>query len=77
MFANRKIENIENEVLTAISVARKQQPLLNAMVSFTEVDEAIEHGKILFGEDGRSTHRIEGQCIDQRRPYHGQRFHFG
>jgi aspartyl-tRNA(Asn)/glutamyl-tRNA(Gln) amidotransferase subunit A len=50
MFANRKIENIENEVLTAISVARKQQPLLNAMVSFTEVDEAIETAKSSLGK---------------------------
>jgi aspartyl-tRNA(Asn)/glutamyl-tRNA(Gln) amidotransferase subunit A len=50
MFANRKIENIENEVLTAISVARKQQPLLNAMVSFTEVDEAIERAKSSLGK---------------------------
>ena len=45
MFANRKIENIEQEVMEAVSLARKQQPLLNAMVSFMEVDEAISEAK--------------------------------
>lgn len=50
MFANRKIENIEQEVMDAVSQARKQQPLLNAMVSFTEVDEAIEYAKSSSGK---------------------------
>jgi aspartyl-tRNA(Asn)/glutamyl-tRNA(Gln) amidotransferase subunit A len=45
MFANRKIENIEQEVMEAVSKARKQQPFLNAMVSFMEVDEAISEAK--------------------------------
>lgn len=45
MFANRKIENIEQEVMEAVNLARKQQPLLNAMVSFMEVDEAISEAK--------------------------------
>ncbi|MDP3304911.1 MAG: amidase family protein [Erysipelotrichaceae bacterium] len=50
MFANRKIENIEMEVMDAVNQARKQQPLLNAMVSFTEVDEAIEYAKSSSGK---------------------------
>lgn len=50
MFANRKIENIEQEVMDAVNVARKQQPLLNAMVSFTEVDEAIAQAKVSMGK---------------------------
>jgi aspartyl-tRNA(Asn)/glutamyl-tRNA(Gln) amidotransferase subunit A len=50
MFANRKIENIEQEVMDAVNMARKQQPLLNAMVSFTEVDEAISQAKVSTGK---------------------------
>ena len=50
MFANRKIENIEMEVMDAVNQARKQQPLLNAMVSFMEVDEAIEQAKSSSGK---------------------------
>jgi aspartyl-tRNA(Asn)/glutamyl-tRNA(Gln) amidotransferase subunit A len=50
MFANRKIENIEQEVMDAVNMARKQQPLLNAMVSFTEVDEAIAQAKVSVGK---------------------------
>jgi aspartyl-tRNA(Asn)/glutamyl-tRNA(Gln) amidotransferase subunit A len=50
MFANRKIENIEKEVMDAVSLARKQQPLLNAMVSFVEVEDAIEQAKSSSGK---------------------------
>ncbi len=50
MFANRKIENIELEVRTAVLLARRQQPMINAMVSFMDVDEAIEQAKT---SDGR------------------------
>lgn len=50
MFANRKIENIEHEVKTAIQSARRQQPLINAVVSFMDVDEAIEKAKSSSGK---------------------------
>ena len=50
MFANRKIENIEHEVKTAIQLARRQQPLINAVVSFMDVDEAIEKAKSSSGK---------------------------
>ncbi|MBV1709066.1 MAG: Asp-tRNA(Asn)/Glu-tRNA(Gln) amidotransferase subunit GatA, partial [Erysipelothrix sp.] len=36
--------------MDAVNVARKQQPLLNAMVSFTEVDEAIAQAKVSMGK---------------------------
>jgi aspartyl-tRNA(Asn)/glutamyl-tRNA(Gln) amidotransferase subunit A len=50
MFANRKIENIEKEVMDAVGLARKQQPCLNAMVSFVEVEDAIEQAKSSSGK---------------------------
>lgn len=50
MFANRKIENIEKEVMDALQSARRQQPYLNAVVSFLDVEDAIEAAKSSSGK---------------------------